>query len=144
MPLNDPGDASMRASDADREATAERLRVALVEGRLDISEYDERLTAAYGALTMGDLAKLIEDLPAPPPVKPDPVLVRKQEQRRKLVKEWRDWAGTSMVLIGIWAVVLFAGGATFFWPIIPMAIWALIIVVGMLFGDEPSEGEERG
>lgn len=30
----------MRISDADRAATAERLRIALDEGRLDITEYD--------------------------------------------------------------------------------------------------------
>ncbi|MQA26348.1 MAG: DUF1707 domain-containing protein, partial [Micromonosporaceae bacterium] len=33
----------MRASDADRQATAQRLAAALSEGRLDAGEYDDRL-----------------------------------------------------------------------------------------------------
>ena len=45
------GRDGMRAADTDREATAERLRVALEEGRLDLHEYDERLQQAYGAKT---------------------------------------------------------------------------------------------
>ncbi|MBY8874049.1 DUF1707 domain-containing protein [Micromonospora sp. PLK6-60] len=53
----------MRAGDADREVTAERLRVALNEGRLDLHEYDERLQRAYGAKTYGELDALLADLP---------------------------------------------------------------------------------
>ena len=37
------GRDGMRAADADRQETAERLRVALEEGRIDLYEYDERL-----------------------------------------------------------------------------------------------------
>ena len=55
----------MRAGDADRQAVAERLRVALDEGRLDLHEYDERLQRAYAAKTYGDLDGLLGDLPDP-------------------------------------------------------------------------------
>jgi hypothetical protein len=41
----------LRASDADRELVAERLRDALAEGRLDMEEFGERLDAAYQART---------------------------------------------------------------------------------------------
>jgi hypothetical protein len=63
----------LRASDADRERVAEVLRDALAEGRLDMAEFEERLEAAYGARTYGELAPLTRDLPAPgvaPPVVP--------------------------------------------------------------------------
>lgn len=142
MATEDPGDASMRASDADREAVAERLRVALGEGRLDLAEYDDRLRAAYAAITMGDLARLTADLPAPVPAKPSAEMVRKERRRKRLAKEWRDWAGTALLLVGIWLVVMLSGGTGFFWPVIPLGIWALIIIMGMLFGDEPGANED--
>src|SRR5215208_323466 len=53
----------LRASDADRDATAERLRRAAVEGRLEPEELEERLHAALRARTYGDLERLIMDLP---------------------------------------------------------------------------------
>jgi hypothetical protein len=56
--------ASIRASDADREAVAERLRHAAVEGRLEPDELEERLHAALRARTYGDLRSLLSDLPA--------------------------------------------------------------------------------
>ena len=54
----------VRASDAEREAVVERLRVATVEGRLTLSELTERTEAAYTATTRGDLAPITADLPA--------------------------------------------------------------------------------
>lgn len=58
----------LRASDADREATVERLRVAAMEGRLDSDELEERLHAAYGARHCSDLARLTADVtPVPRP-----------------------------------------------------------------------------
>ena len=39
----EPGKRDLRASDADREATVERLRVAGMEGRLDSDELEERI-----------------------------------------------------------------------------------------------------
>lgn len=55
----------IRASDADRDKVAERLREALAEGRLTPVEHEERLDTLYRAKTMGELAPIVEDLPAP-------------------------------------------------------------------------------
>lgn len=55
----------MRASDADRDAVAHRLREALAEGRLDPDEHSERLDSVYRSKTLGDLAPITHDLPAP-------------------------------------------------------------------------------
>jgi Domain of unknown function (DUF1707) len=57
--------AAQRAADVDREAVAERLRVAASEGRLELWELDDRLGQAYSAKTYGDLETLVADLPAP-------------------------------------------------------------------------------
>jgi Flp pilus assembly protein TadB len=57
--------ALMRASDADREHVAERLRNATAEGRLLAEELEERLGAAFSARTYGELDSLVADLPRP-------------------------------------------------------------------------------
>jgi hypothetical protein len=57
--------SSLRASDADREAVAERLREAAAEGRLEPDELEDRLHRALRARTYGDLGRLVADLPAP-------------------------------------------------------------------------------
>ena len=48
----------VRASDAEREAVVERLRVATAEGRLTFGELAERTEAAYTATTRGELVPL--------------------------------------------------------------------------------------
>ena len=52
----------LRASDADREHTAEALRQAAGEGRLTVEELDERLHEAFGARTRSELQTLVADL----------------------------------------------------------------------------------
>lgn len=54
-----------RASDTERERVVERLRDAAAVGRLTVDELDARTEVAYGALTRGELAGLLDDLPAP-------------------------------------------------------------------------------
>ncbi len=58
--------ALLRASDAEREQIAERLRQAATEGRLLADELEERLGAALSAKTYGELDAVVSDLPAPP------------------------------------------------------------------------------
>src|SRR5262245_27313935 len=60
----------MRASDADREQVAERLREHFAAGRLTSEELDERVAAALGAKTAGELRAVLADLPEPTPAGP--------------------------------------------------------------------------
>jgi hypothetical protein len=62
LPEPPPQPPQLRASDADREHTADLLRHAAGEGRLDVDELDERLTAAYATRTRADLEKLVVDV----------------------------------------------------------------------------------
>jgi Flp pilus assembly protein TadB len=55
--------AGLRASDADRERVAERLRHAAGEGRLLAHELEERLATALRAQTYGELDAVVSDLP---------------------------------------------------------------------------------
>lgn len=57
----------MRASDADREATVQVLQQALARGLLPFEEAGGRMTVAYAALFVADLAELTADLPSVDP-----------------------------------------------------------------------------
>ena len=61
-----PRSATLRASDADRDAVADRLHQAAVEGRIEPEELEERLHQALRARTYGDLRRLVVDLPGTP------------------------------------------------------------------------------
>lgn len=56
----------MRASDLDREARISILREAAAEGRITMEEFSERVAAVTEARTVGELARLTDDLPEQP------------------------------------------------------------------------------
>ncbi len=56
----------LRISDDDRHRVAEVLRAAAGDGRIDLSELDERLEATYAAKTYADLVPITVDLPHAP------------------------------------------------------------------------------
>ncbi|SFS86520.1 DUF1707 SHOCT-like domain-containing protein [Saccharopolyspora flava] len=127
-----PEDGSMRASDTDREHVARRLRIALDEGRLTVTEYDERLQQAFAAATLSELRQLTRDLPES---RAEVELAEREEHRTKVVKEWRDWAGGAVIMIAIWGVTsVVSGDPKFFWPAIPLVIWAAVLVASSIEG----------
>ena len=69
MPADRP---QLRASDADRDAAALRLREAAVEGRIDSEELEQRIGEVYNARWMADLERLTSDITPPPPPVPAP------------------------------------------------------------------------
>src|SRR3954453_13641468 len=70
-----PFPSYLRIGDDEREAAVAALNRHFAEGRITMSEHDERTTAAFAARTQGDLDKLFADLPplgaVPPPPVPD-------------------------------------------------------------------------
>ena len=98
----EPGKRDVRASDADREATVERLRVAGMEGRLDNDELEERIESAYAARWCGELETLTLDI-TPPPARLHPmapVFVRPSRRPNGLAIAsvvvgvlWMGWLG---------------------------------------------------
>jgi hypothetical protein len=99
-------DPDLRASDEDRERTAQLLRDGAGDGRLDVDELSERLDRVYAAKTHGELSSVTSDLPAP----------RARERRYGPPRIAFVWV--SILLVTIWAVT----GAGYFWPIWPM-LW---------------------
>ncbi|MBV2363639.1 DUF1707 domain-containing protein [Streptomonospora nanhaiensis] len=144
----------MRASDADRDACAERLARGLQEGRLDLAEYQERLGLAMRAKVMGDLWPLTADLPEPPAVPepaaeipPAPGARAGQPEWRDRLEPWRGLAAISVILIGIWGVTsIIAAEPLLFWPMIPIGFMFLFTLAGAIAGtptDRPG-GDSRG
>ncbi|MCB5167236.1 DUF1707 domain-containing protein [Streptomyces bambusae] len=117
----------LRASDADREHVVERLREAVAEGRLDMDEFEERMTAAYASRTYADLEPLTRDLPGE---RPGPVSLVKTPGTDRPSENWParigGQAGSSLAVAvmggferkGAWTVparlnaVAFWGGGT--------------------------------
>jgi hypothetical protein len=56
---------ALRASDADREHTAELLRHAAGDGRLTVDELEERLSSVYETRTQRELEALVADVVVP-------------------------------------------------------------------------------
>jgi hypothetical protein len=128
-----PGHASMRASDADREVVLGVLAGAYADGRLTREEYDDRLNTLYGSRTLGEVPALVVDLvPADgPSMAPAPLL--RADLRTRGARKWRrdveeSFAGflvPSVICTVIW--IAFTSGA-FFWPIFPMLFLGLNLV----------------
>lgn len=105
----------VRASDTDREATAERLRLAVEEGCLDFGEFDDRVCRAYGSVTRRELGELVADLP--PRRRPEPVVPAATGLPRWLKALWSVWGTLLGVNIAIWAAVSAADPCPVdFWP----------------------------
>jgi len=66
--VSTPGDpVPQRIGDAERDRAVELLREHMAQGRLDQTEFDERLSTALSAKTASDLDPLFTDLPGPRP-----------------------------------------------------------------------------
>lgn len=136
------GREQMRAADADRNQVADRLRAALEEGRLDLTEYDERLQGAYAAKTYGDLDRLLTDLPTAAPVVPSPrpapaaIATEQSGLARAWVRHvWAPWLKTAAWLTVIWVVALvLAGDSVYYWPAWVLGPWGVILVVRTVGG----------
>ncbi|WP_231953586.1 DUF1707 SHOCT-like domain-containing protein [Actinoplanes derwentensis] len=127
------GHEGMRAADGDRQKVADQLKAALDEGRLDLSEYDERVQRAYAAKTYGDLDGLLDDLPGTVPVAKSQVVSAEPVDQLTPVPGQKHKSGRSgfqgmaavfVVCVLIWAM----SGMGYFWPgwvAIPL-VWALL------------------
>ncbi len=120
----------MRAGDGDRHQVVEVLRVALDEGRLTLSEYDERVATAYHATTYADLNTLLEDLPKtsqavvslPTPtvaawIGPQPKKKAKRRIPLALQILWTIWGSIVAVNVVVWTIVTVTTGWTYPWPL---------------------------
>jgi Domain of unknown function (DUF1707) len=143
------GREEMRAGDADRKAVADQLKAALDEGRLDLSEYDERLQKTYAAKTFADLNGLLDDLPGTVPVDRSqvqpaassapasaPAPAEQPPHTNWLPRYLGPYGGVFVVCVLIWLVTsVSAGHLVYFWP-----VWMAIPLVLGFFGFWGNQG----
>ena len=109
-------DATLRASDDERNAVADKLSRHYAEGRLDEVEFKNRLDTAMSATTRGDLNGLFDDLPRLPSEPPPP------PPRHRRILPW----------VFLVAFVAIAAGATMpFYPLYHVP-WLLFAIVGFV------------
>lgn len=109
----------IRASDADRDRVVEALRDHAAAGRLTTDELEARTDHALAARHLGDLNRLLRDLP------------RIEPSRRSVVLREMAWRSYEMhlrfyvlvigMLVAMWAL---AGGGHF-WPVWPALGWGI-------------------
>jgi hypothetical protein len=145
----------IRASDQDRDRTANVLREHHGVGRLDAEEFNERLDKVFSAKTMGELEALTADLPAvdpyPLPTSSLPrhysagdtglpaasVLGAMSRGHGRFSPAWQaawgSWLCTSLVLLVIW-VLTGAGNPWLLWVIGP---WGAVMAGRWIVGSHP-------
>jgi hypothetical protein len=144
-------DDRIRVSDADRERVTARLREHYAEGRLSTDELDDRVSAALGARTFGDLRRVMVDLPepalAPPggPVPPSGSAPRGWAPPGGAPPPWAGGYGwgfrrrrrlriAPLLLIALIAVLVLPGAgfvlAAFFKVI--LVLWLVALVAGLI------------
>ncbi|RAN93546.1 uncharacterized protein GAR05_05460 [Micromonospora saelicesensis] len=155
------GRDGMRAADSDRAAVADRLRVALDEGRLDLHEYDERLQRAYAARTYADLEALLTDLPPVTPAQRsglapvagstlsplgdqlDPAPSR-GVTARWMAEVWFPYLRVIAIVVTIWAVTsLLSQDLLYFWPGWVAGPWGAVLVVRTVSGLAAKEPQRQ-
>ena len=124
---------TLRASDRDRDVVVERLHSAYAEGRLAEPELHERLDAALGARTVGELATVTSDLPAPSAARlPRPAATH---VRPALLAVWGAWLVAVSINVVIWlAVSLGTGQVAYFWPAWVAGPWGAVLLASTLAG----------
>jgi Flp pilus assembly protein TadB len=113
--------ATLRASDADRDAVAERLRNATAEGRLLAEELEDRLESLFAARTYGELDTLTADLPPKPP----------ERRRQPAFSHWLVPAVLIAIVLPIVIAVVVA--AAVFLLTGAFTVWLVWLVAGWWF-----------
>ncbi|MFC4910756.1 DUF1707 SHOCT-like domain-containing protein [Actinomadura gamaensis] len=134
----------IRASDADRDRVAASLREHTADGRLTLTELEERLEATYSAKTMGELQQLTADLPeADLHHRPIPAYQRTTVAPRSSGGSiwygtramWSAWAVVSALNIAIWAIIaVTAPVVPYPWWLWVAGPWGVLLLLRSLFG----------
>lgn len=138
-----PDDASLRASDEQRDRAAAEIREHFAAGRLTDEELNERVQAAYDARTVGELKALLADLPKLPATRAQQkaeIAQRRGDLRRRLLQDAGGGSGAFLICTAIW---LASGASGFFWPIF-VALATLIPLLKngwRLYGPSPEFDE---
>ena len=139
-------DDRIRVSDADRDRVTGQLRDHFAAGRITPGELDERISAALGARTFGDLRRIMADLPGPTPAPlhaaPGPLRVTPSWTVRR-----RHPPFPPLILLALLAALLIPGTG---WVLLAfvnviLVFWLMTFVAGALaFGRSHRRGDYPG
>ncbi|SEB26119.1 protein of unknown function [Mycobacterium sp. 283mftsu] len=129
----------IRAGDADREVVSRRLSRAVADGRLTLTEYDSRLQLLYRAVTRGELAEIVSDLPASD-ARGEPKRQWRQSIPAWVVIMWMPWGAVNLLCLAIWL----ATGAGYFWPFWVAVPWGCALLIPSVIGVFTSGGAHGG
>jgi Domain of unknown function (DUF1707) len=116
--------ARLRAADADRERTADELRRAHSDGRIDSDELAERIGRCYEARTFGELQRLTGDLVRPE--RPGSLARLHHGGRRR-------WRIALAAIAAVWVLaVAIGGGARHAHPHPPVFAFLLVLAFAFL------------
>lgn len=132
---------SMRASDADRQRVVDALQEQTGQGRLTLAEFEERSTTAYQATTLGQLRKLVTDLPVNPLPRNDfqqqwtAPWIAPQDVARMRTRAVDQRRALAMVPLAVLGVLVLSGavssllwaGHMFFFPIVPLFFLFMVL-----------------
>ena len=132
--MSAPTHLHLRVTDSDRERVGSTLRVAAGEGALSIDELDERLSAAYSAVTRAELVDLVSDLPSLPGAAPSlaSAAVKAPEPSRFWI-----WGLIPIVGAGSWVHAAFITRATRYWTL--AAIYCVPLFLAMMTAPETDD-----
>jgi uncharacterized protein DUF1707 len=137
MTTPNPTPAGIRASDAEREAVADRLREAATTGLLTLAEADERQAAAYAAVTRDELVPLTADLPAEKKATGQATVAAPGRRSGPLTTGARRRLAVHAAIVGFLAVFLVTrwamDPAPWFWPVWPIFWLGLSVLVHRRF-----------
>jgi hypothetical protein len=117
-----PNTFATRAGDHEREAVAGYLGQALGQGYLDMAEYENRVTSAFGADTIGELELLLADLPMHQLRRSDPGrrAARRAAARMSVRLHLAAYLLMVVIVLTVWLAVGLSAGAWYFWPVWPI------------------------
>lgn len=130
---DDRSDDLQRVSDADRDAATTMLRTAFEEGRLAQDEHAERVDAALGARTRGELETLVTDLAATGESHPErPHRSQKGSEEVESTDEVEDTGeddeGSRLSPLAVWGI--FSAVMFFIWAVPALVMGYPVGVLG--------------
>lgn len=114
------GQPDLRVSDAERSEVADRLAEHYGEGRLDQSEFNERVEQAMRAKTRSDLAGLFDDLPD----SEAPEVTTRPRRRRSY---------HPVLIAGLIIAIFVAAQNLFWWPRLTHLAIVAVLVLAVLY-----------
>ncbi len=142
-------DFTQRCSDADRDEAIKALSEHHAAGRIDLSEFDERSTAALAAKSYDDLNALFADLPAPRPkwlesLVPTTAPVARESSSSLARKRMRKWVSATQVVVWMAVLVMWLGLGVGGWWMIFVAVGATMALEAIYGEDDDRPGLEGG